>query len=464
MAKQIFVLDTCVLLHDPQAIYRFDEHDIYLPLAVIDDLDEQKTRRESVGWSAREVFRVLDGYNLKDLTSKGVVVNPQNGRLFIHNTELPNAKTDIPNISRVNSDNAIINAALYLKTHNPKRKVTIVTKDTGLRIRAQSWGCYADNYRSDLIEDNTYTGVRIIDWKDNDSKEWDRLWNSEEIAVETLSDVIKKQLTNLSVNEFVVFKWGELKCTTRYKNDKLVILKEKSNGSNSRKVSYMGITSNNLEQTCAIDVLSDESVSLVSVSGPAGTGKTILSLAVSLQQVFDGIYDRLIVIKPIIPFGGKDLGALPGDKWDKLSEWLGPMRDNIEQLVGNKDGKQSLSPKDISLDELVKNNIIEVEAMSYIQGRSIPNSIIIVDEAQNISPREARMVVERCGKNSKIILLGDVSQVENPYLDSRSCGLAHSMNGSRNIANCAVVTLSKVERSALAAIASEIFNQPEARR
>jgi PhoH-like ATPase len=164
-------------------------------------------------------------------------------------------------------------------------------------------------------------------------------------------------------------------------------------------------------------------------------------------------------MKPLIPVGGKDIGALPGDKFEKISAWLGPMRDNIEQLVGSR----TLSGGNM-FEEMVRDGIIEVEAMAFIQGRSIPKAIVIMDECQNITPREARMVVERCGKQSKIVLLGDLSQVENPYLDAKSNGLSHAVQGGRFSNLVSTVTLSKVERSELAAVASQIFNRPEAQR
>lgn len=461
--KAIYLLDSCVLLHDPQCIYKFAEHDVYLILPVIDDLDEIKTRRESVGWSAREVFRILEQFNLRDMTTKGVVVNSKGGRLYVYNSEIPNNKVyESPNITRVNSDNAIINAAINLKSQNPKRKIIIVSKDMALRVRAQAWQCTAENYRSDLLEDDGFTGIRYVNMDaDTCADDWEMLWQNQELNPELLSDNTKKLLKNhLAPNEYIIFAWGDKQIPTKYKNGMLYVLKDKSNGTVNGKQTFMGITAKNIEQKCAVDALADDSISLVSLTGAAGTGKTLLAMAVFLQKVFDGQYDRLIIMKPIVPFGGKDIGALPGDKWDKLYEWLGPYRDNIEQLVLGSGAGRSL----VSLDDLVKDGKIEVEAMAYIQGRSIPNSIIIVDESENISPREARMVVERCGKNSRIVLLGDLSQVENPYLDNKSCGLAHSINGGRWMETCASVELTKVERSALAAIASEIFNQPEARR
>lgn len=454
MAKHIYILDTCVLLHDPLALYKFADNDIYIPLAVIDDLDDIKTRRESVGWSAREVFRNLENYTLQDLL-KGVKINDAGGRLFVYNTESPLQQNQRPNIVKVHSDNAIIECCLALKSANPRKKVAIVTKDTGLRIRAITWGCLAENFKFDHLNEQDYSGIKYVTI--SSQTDWDLLWKEAEIKISALSNETKNKMGIINPNEFVIFEYGEAKCLTFHKNDILRVLKEKSNVKEAK--GYSGITGKNLEQKCALEILSDLSIPLVTLCGPAGTGKSFLALAAALHMINSGLFDKLIVMKPLIPVGGKDIGALPGDKFEKIAAWLGPIKDNIEQILGNK----SLSSNNI-FEEMVRDGIIEVEAMAYIQGRSIPKSIILLDEAENISPREARMVIERCGKDSKVILLGDLSQVENPYLDAKSNGLAHAVSGGRANSLVASITLTKVERSELAAVASEIFNKPEARR
>lgn len=454
MAKHTYIIDTCVLLHDPLALYKFGENDIYVPLAVIDDLDDIKTRRENVGWSAREVFRQLENYTLQDLL-KGVKINDQNGRLFVYNTESPLQKNERPNIVKVHSDNAIIESCLALKAANPRKKVAIVTKDTGLRIRAITWGCTAENYKSDQLNDKDYTGTRFVPC--DNPEDWSKLWKEPEIEVKSLSTSLQAHLLDLNPNEFAIFEYGDLKCPTYHKKGILKVLKEKSNSKEIR--TYSGITGKNLEQKCALEILGDLTIPLVTLSGPAGTGKSFLALAAALQLIAEDIYDKIVVMKPLIPVGGKDIGALPGDKFDKIAAWLGPIKDNIDQILGSK----SLTAND-KFEELVRDGTIEVEAMAYIQGRSIPRAIIILDEAENITAREARMVIERCGKDSKVILLGDLSQVENPYLDAKSNGLAHAISGGKPNNLVASVTLTKVERSELAAVASEIFNKPEARR
>jgi len=259
------------------------------------------------------------------------------------------------------------------------------------------------------------------------------------------------------LNEFAIFIYGDSKCPTYYKDGTFKVLKEKYTG----KQAYSGVTGKNLEQKCALEILNDNTVPLVTLIGAAGTGKSFLAIAAALQMINDehSGYEKIVVMKPLIPVGGKDIGALPGDKFEKISAWLGPIKDNIDQILGSK----SMTAENM-FEEMVREGMIEVEAMAFIQGRSIANAIIILDESQNITPREARMVVERCGKNSKVILLGDPSQVENSYLDARSNGLAHAVMGGKKLKECATVTLTKVERSVLASVASTIFNAPEARR
>jgi PhoH-like ATPase len=453
--RHIFVIDTCVVLHDPLALYKFGEHDIYLPLAVIDDLDDIKTRPGNISWSAREVFRILDKIDLKTMVDKGVVINEEKGKLFIYNTEAPLTKNETPNIVKVNSDNAIINAAISLKNKFPNRPVTIITKDTGLRVRANAWGCNAENYQADLIDVKPFTG--ITEYEVTEDSDWTTLWQNELVEVTKLSSGLKERLKDIYPNEFAIFIYGDSKCPTYYKDGTFKVLKEKYTG----KQAYSGVTGKNLEQKCALEILNDNTVPLVTLIGAAGTGKSFLAIAAALQMINDehSGYEKIVVMKPLIPVGGKDIGALPGDKFEKISAWLGPIKDNIDQILGSK----SMTAENM-FEEMVREGMIEVEAMAFIQGRSIANAIIILDESQNITPREARMVVERCGKNSKVILLGDPSQVENSYLDARSNGLAHAVMGGKKLKECATVTLTKVERSVLASVASTIFNAPEARR
>ena len=453
MARHIYVIDTCVLLHDPQAIYRFEENDLYIPLAVIDDLDEIKGRPGQVGWSAREVFRLIDLFKLDELTKDGAEINEKGGRLHVCNLDTPLVEGEIPNIVRVNSDNAVIQTAVALKIKFPESKVAIVTKDVGLRVRASSLGCEAENYVSDLLVDTLHTGLRRIPVETSD---WNRFYDKTkpEVTLDDLSEELVQLIGNPHPNEFLIFTSGSSSFITQWKDGKMHVLKDQKDRE------FMGVKAKNLEQKCAMELLNDDEIPLVCLLGKAGSGKTFISLAVALDKVLcEESFDRVVIIKPTVAVGGIDIGALPGDKLEKLSAWLGPFKDNIEQLIGKKKGKHGDQEAPASLDELVEDGKIEVEALAYIQGRSIANSIVIVDEVQNLSPRVTRMVVERCGRDSKVILLGDLSQVENPYLDALSCGLAHVVAGGLQHKLVGTVALCKVERSPLAAAASDIFKK-----
>jgi predicted ribonuclease YlaK len=793
--KNIFVIDTCVLLHDPECIYKFHEHDVYIPLACIDDLDEIKTKKDTAGWAAREVFRNLDKFDIQTMT-KGVVINEQGGKLLIYNNEGPLMRNDKPAITRVNSDNAIIDSAITLKAANAKRKVIIVSKDTGLRVRAISWGCIAENYKNDLLNDmNQYQGYRVVEI--DNLEDWEYLSKRKDLNLDKLN--CKQELTDLNPNEFICFRYGNMSVLCWYVNKEIKFLDDKD------KKTFMGIKAKNLEQRFALEALANDDIPFVCLNGHAGVGKaqpldsllltpngyitmgevkvgdkvcgsdgnfhnvtgvfpqgqkdvvkvifsdgsevecckehlwntktehqrnrksseqtfttkstqqimdtlvghdgrknhsipvvepvefsektltvdpyvlgvllgdggisqrsivvstkdqqilellqerleenceikkvpnancdyriiystiknnilsdkllnlklkgtksnskfipqiyklgsikqriellqglldtdgyiskngsvffytvsdqlasdvveivnslggivkssvkypkytyrgevrngqkcnvlciclpnnimpfklerkmllvkdrikyfptryisdiievgqkecqcisvdapdslyvtdnfilthnTLLAVAVGLEKVNMGQYDRIIVMKPMVAVGGKDIGFLPGSKLEKVSAWLGPIKDNIIQLTGFK-GYDTGKFGGNSFEEMVEDGIIEVEAMAFIQGRSIPNSFIILDEAENVSPKEARMVIERCGKNSKVVFLGDMSQIENPYLDKHSCGLAHAINGGKSHEVAASITMNKVERSILSAAASSIF-------
>ena len=202
--KHIYVIDTCVVLHDPMALYKFGEHDIYLPLAVIDDLDDIKTRPGNISWSAREVFRILDKIDLKTMVDKGVIINEEKGKLFIYNTEAPLTKNESPNIVKVNSDNAIINAAISLKNKFPNRPVTIITKDTGLRVRANAWGCHAENYQVDLIDLKPFTGMTYFEVTSD--SDWTLLWQNEQIEIAKLSKELKEKLKEIQPDVVQTFE------------------------------------------------------------------------------------------------------------------------------------------------------------------------------------------------------------------------------------------------------------------
>ena len=464
MAKHIYIVDTCVLIHDPHAIFKFQENDVYLPLACLDDLDNLKTSKESVGWSAREVFRVLEQFDLEELRgTKGAKLGEGLGSLFVYNHEAPLSKNETPNIIKTNSDNALIITCVALTAKYPKRKVAIVTKDMGLRMRAITWNCAAENYKSDLIDDSSLSCIRNIEIASH--ADWELLSLSKKnndcrVKISDLTKTLQKEFETSYPNEFYVFSRGESQHNIgMYKTNALdgipyvKILKE--NGA----YKYSGITPLNLEQKMAMEILADREIQLVSMAGPAGCGKTLISLAVALDLIDLGEYDKIVFIKPLVPVGGQEIGFLPGSKDEKIMAWLGPAKDNLETLIQKKKSLKNSHESNDVLKDMIEDGIIEIEAMTFLQGRSIQNAIIILDESQNISQRSGRMVVERCGKDSKVVLLGDLSQIENPYLDKWSCALAGALHGSKPMDIAGSIVLNKVERSKIASIASEIFNK-----
>ena len=463
MAKHVYIIDTCVLIHDPYAIFKFQDNDVYLPLACLDDLDNLKTSKESVGWSAREVFRVLEKFDLEELRSiKGAKLGPGLGNLFVYNHEAPLSKNEAPNIVKTNSDNALIVTCVALKSKFPRRKVAIVTKDMGLRMRAITWSCAAENYKADLVDESDLNCVREFNIALH--SDWDTITSCKKqsdgrLKISLFSPELKKEFEKSYPNEFYIFHRGEDQQNIgMYKNDALdgipYIKILKDNGS----YKFSGIAPLNQEQKMAMEILSDPGIQLVNLAGKAGVGKTLNALAVALKMIDDNMYDKIIFIKPLVPVGGQDIGFLPGSKDEKIMAWLGPAKDNLETLIQK---KKDISTKECSdvLKEMIDDGIIEVEAMTFLQGRSIQNAIIILDESQNISQRSGRMVVERCGKNSKVILLGDLSQIESPYLDKWSCALAGAIHGSKPLGIAASMVLTTVERSRIASVASEIFNK-----
>lgn len=366
--KHIYILDTCVLLHDPHAIYRFEEHDIYIPIAVIDDLDEIKVKRDNVGWSAREVLRQFNHFSINEL-STGIKITEKGGKLFIYNNNVLSDPDNIPVIARANSDNALIEASLKLQSEYPKRKVCLVTKDIGLMVRAAAYNIITENYRHDMIDADIFKGYQVVQV---DAKYLiDKLYSEESIPIGEFKDILTKEVYQ---NEFVIFKYGEANTAITIRKDDMLV----NCIGKGVKLQFMGITPKNLEQKLSICLLKDESIPLVSLVGKAGTGKSICALAVGLQQIKNGVYDKLVVVKPLVPVGGKEIGFLPGDKFSKISAWLGPIKDNIEQLVNFGPDVDKNDPS--YFEEMCEKGIIEVEAMTFIQGRSITNSFILLDE------------------------------------------------------------------------------------
>lgn len=434
-----YVIDTNVLLHSPQSIRSFEDNHVILPMAVIEELDKFKSHNDELGRNAREVIRTLDFLREKGSLKDGVKLdNEKNGKIsgtlrivtgkgIIPDTELD---MEIP-------DNRILRVAYAL--HKKGENVRFVSKDINVRIKADALGMEVMDFENEKVNvDNLFFGCREIELPGKDINEFYKT------GTMPIPGNIK-----LLPNEFIL-----IKDDLNPKHSALC----RADGENSVKQlasaseKAWNITPRSKEQRMAMEVLMDPEIELVTLVGQAGTGKTLLALAAALESVLHGKkYQKILVSRPIIPMG-KDIGYLPGDKDEKLFNWMQPIFDNLDYLMHSE--KKDQSGRKI-VDDLVKNDVLELEALTYIRGRSIPRQYLIVDEAQNLTPHEIKTIISRAGDETKIVLTGDPFQIDNPYLDSESNGLIYAAERFKSHPIHGHVTLLKSERSALAAAAAE---------
>lgn len=424
-----YILDTNVLIHDPNSVFSFEDNNIIIPLPVIEEIDKLKRHPNEIGRNAREVARILDNLRTKGNISKGIKLE-NGGTLKI--LLLKDSGGKMPKfLSDTYADNWIIEYSLNI-LKNSDLPTYLVTKDINLRIKAEVLGIPAQDYLKDKIDPTElFSGCTEIKNKPELARKL------KEGASLTLSEA---GLEDIRPNEFIDIDgvYG------RYikKIDKIVPIKYSLNSQ------WWGISPRNREQLFAFELLMDDSVKLVTLIGPAGTGKTLLSITTGLTKVIDQkVYKKLIVTKPVVPVG-KEIGFLPGDVEEKMMPWVQPIFDNLEFLFRSKD----FTPKDF-----LKKGVIEIVALSLVRGRSIPDQFIIIDEAQNLTPHEVKTIITRVGENSKIVLIGDPSQIDNPYLDSMSNGLVYVAKKFFNESISGHLSLIKGERSLLASRAIELL-------
>jgi PhoH-like ATPase len=438
-SKKIFVLDTNVLLHDPKAIFHFQEHDVVLPIVVIEEIDHFKKDQTEIGRNARNVSRQLDRLRKQGSLSQGVKLDG-GGSLRVdiesHPLDLGILRED-----KHKADNQILACAKQLlSTH--KEQVFLVTKDTNLRIKADAIGLQAEDYTTDRVEmEELYTGHRT--------------WEVDGDQVDLLFDggLEPKAEMEISPNQFVTLVDRANPSHTAlgrfYASDKLLHPLKRI------EQNPWGIKPRNREQQCALELLLDDSVQVVTLVGKAGTGKTLLAIAAGLQQVVDDErYHKLLVSRPVMPMG-RDLGYLPGDVEEKLRPYMQPIYDNLDFIVSaNTEMRRRAS---MTVGQLEEAGYISVEPLTYIRGRSIPNQLLIVDEAQNLTPHEVKTILTRAGDGTKVIFTGDPYQIDNPYVDSSSNGLSFLAENFKGLEISGHITLVKGERSKLAELASNLL-------
>lgn len=446
--KKIFVLDTNVLIMDPTAFMHMGEHDVVIPLVVIEEVDKLKNKGTSVAASARQVSANLDAYFGPDLYKDGVSLGNGKGKLSIYN--LKELDSEVRHrFKEDSSDNRILSVAMKVKEavsrdENKKKKqkkrvvptsVVFVSNDTNLRFKAGALGLQVEKYRNNAIDDvnSLYSGVENINLN---AELIAKMYSDGNLSYENVREFLGDLAPEPYPYEFFVFGEDSQKVFTYFYNGFLHPIV------NGDKV-YGSVSTRNDEQRLAMNILLNQDVHLVTLSGPAGTGKTLLAIAAAMQQADQ--FDQILIAKPIVALSEKDNGFLPGDMIEKVRPYMQSLYDNINFLKTScKNGEKA------KIEKLVEQGKLLVEPLAYIRGRTYANTILIVDEAQNLSPLEIKTIVTRMGENSKVILTGDIYQIDDKYLDSTNNGLSFLIERSKSYEHAAHIDLIKGERSALA--------------
>jgi PhoH-like ATPase len=436
--KKIFVLDTSVILYDHSAVQNFQEHDVAIPITVLEELDNFKKGNDIKNFEAREFIRFIDKLSSEHMLQEWI---PLNGKTKGKFKVMMNgsAELDATKIFGDKNDHHILNSALHLQQDFPKSKVVLVTKDINLRLKARSLNLTAEDYETGKIQDvaGLYTGSDTL----------------EDVAPNVINELYEQGICESSKviaetppdNHFYVLK--------SFKNSILSYYNPSGNQfERVDKQSAYGVKPRNAEQTFAMHALLNPKIKLVSIQGVAGTGKTLLALASALEQRRD--YKQIYLARPIVPLSNKDIGYLPGDIKSKLNPYMEPLWDNLK-YIQNQYAENSKEYQKIR--ELVDLEKLVITPLAYIRGRSLSNIYFIVDEAQNLTPHEVKTIISRAGENTKIVFTGDIYQIDTPYLDSQSNGLSYLIDRARNHPLYAHITLLKGERSELANLANELL-------
>jgi len=440
--KKNILLDTSVCLTDSESIFKFENNDIFLPLKVLEEIDKHKKRQDSVGINARKIIRSLDELRTKGNLQKGVRLGKGKGVLKVVSYEVAH-EANFPSDLNINiPDHIIIASGMAIAKSNPKRKTIVVSNDINMRVICDSLGLKAQDYKSEEVVTNTeelYDGFSQIVV---DDETIDQFYLDKNIFL----DEFDLEDEKLSPNQYLLLSSvanPKKTCLARFEDSQSPLKKIIHTS-----IPDWNIKPRNKEQSFAIDMLLDPSIRLVSLIGRAGSGKTLCAIAAGLQQTISGdnLYSRLIVSRPIQPMG-KDIGFLPGTLQEKMLPWLMPIQDNLKFLMGDK----------TSLEMYVDKGKIEIEALTYIRGRSISDAFIIIDEAQNLTRHEIKTIITRIGENTKIVLTGDIEQIDNIYVNETSNGLAHAVESFKDYKIAGHITFRKGERSELATLASKVM-------
>ena len=437
MGRKTFVIDTNVLLHDPDAIVEFADNDVVIPLTVIEELDRMKRQSDELGRNARQVIRFIDSLKARkqgDLHSGIPIENGITFKILIESQlhVSPNFPLHLDK-----PDNRILHAAYQIQQSG--QTVVLVSKDLVVRVKAEAIGIEAQDYEN-LKEayDSIYKGYKKL------------VVSKKEIDMFYKDNFLELADTDFHPNEYCLLSCPEQSSAIGKFNHRTKRLEPLIKITRD----VWGIHPLNLEQRCALDLLLRDDIKLVTLLGQAGTGKTLIALAAGLRKVFDeSLYSKILVSRPIVPLG-KDIGYLPGTKEEKLSHWMQPIYDNLEFLCQSTNGTANGAETQKWIMESKK---IEMEAVTYIRGRTLPKMFIIIDEAQNLTPHEVKTIISRAGQGTKVVLTGDPTQIDNPYLDKDSNALTFTVSKFQKYPIYGHMFLDKTERSELAAIAADIL-------
>lgn len=442
-SPKTFILDTNVILHDPTCINQFQENNIVIPLAVIEEIDHFKRGSQVININAREFARTLDSITGSTLFNGGISLGKGKGKVRIVITK--GLSAEIRQVFREdNPDHRILSAAYDLQLEgNSKEKIILVTKDVNLRMKAKALGILAEDYTTDRVGsiDELYSGKDIIESFDDELLQ--KFYQS---PFEVPSkNIFKKIKTEIVANKYFILKNSNRSVLACYNQEEEIFRKV------DKQPTY-GILPRNAEQTFAVDALINPGIPLVSLTGKAGTGKTLLALAGALAV--RKYYRQIYIARPIIPLSNKDIGYLPGDVESKLAPYMQPLWDNLKVI---QDQYKETDKNHQAITTMIKEEKLVVEPLSYIRGRSLQRIYFIVDEAQNLTPHEIKTIITRAGEGAKIVLTGDIYQIDHPYLDTLSNGLSYLIDHFKGQKLYAHVNLEKGERSELAELASNLL-------
>jgi len=438
--RKIFVFDTSVILFDHNAIQNFEEHDVAIPITVLEEIDNFKKGNDTKNFEAREFIRIVDKLSEKNSLQNWIPLNgPKKGKfkVIMNGQDTQNDTNKVFGTSK--NDHRIINAAITLMNEEPEAKVTLVSKDINLRLKAKALSLHAEDYETGKIQDlqNLYTGKQQYD--DIDQELIDALFQEGAVDAHQFKTVV------LNANQYYILK-GKKSSVLAYFNPHSKMMER------VEKRTCYGINPRNAEQTFALHAILNTESPIICMQGVAGTGKTLLSLAASIEQ--RSSFKQIYLARPIVPLSNKDIGYLPGDIKSKINPYMEPLWDNLK-LIKNQWSETHRNYKRI--EEMVNKEKIVVTPLAYIRGRSLSDVIFIVDEAQNLTPHEVKTIITRAGEGCKMIFSGDIYQIDTPYLDEQSNGLSYLIDKLKGHELFTHITLEKGERSELANLANDLL-------